>query len=174
MMVCLFLTGPGDVALPPLSPVGALQMTGQDTYTSSVTMTTGNHGDTFTCMASNGAATTTKNYTLLSALPPSNITWQQVAPSVVTLSWTQPEGGAPVRSYTMAALFGNGVVAAYTTLKSRSRETMIQRLIDDGREYRVTLVAMSDQLPGVASFTFFLSEWQWAIIRTAPVSGSGL
>ena len=154
------------MAYSPPSPVGTLHMSGRDTYRSSVTKTTGNHGDTFTCTASNGASTATRNHTLSSAFPPTNITWQQVAPSVITLSWDQPNGGAPVRSYTIAALYGNGVVVTYMTLKPRSRQTMIQRLVDDGREYRVTVMAMSDHLPGVASLSVFLSErGRGALIR---------
>ena len=74
------------------------------------------------------------------------------------VSWGQPVGGAPVRSYTITVIYGNGVVAGYMTLKPRSRQTMIQRLVDDRRKYKVTVMAMSDQLPGVTSFTAFLSK----------------
>ncbi|CAI8031560.1 hypothetical protein GBAR_LOCUS17912, partial [Geodia barretti] len=130
-------TGPrGEVYNPPVA-VGTLQRSGNDNYVASVTKTTGNHGDTFTCTASNGVSTSSRNHTLSSALPPTNITWTQIASSVIKVSWAQPEGGAPVRSYTITVIYGNGVVAAYMTLKPRSRQTMIQRLVDDERKYRV-------------------------------------
>ena len=85
-------TGPEDVVIQPLSPVGTPQGRGEDTYKSSVTRATGNHGDTFICMASNGASMATANYTISAALPPANVTVNQVAPSVLNIQWTQPSG----------------------------------------------------------------------------------
>ena len=85
------------------------------------------------------------------------------------MSWAQPEGGAPVRSYTITVIYGNGVVAAYMTLKPRSRQTMIQRLVDDERKYRVSVMAMSDHLPGVTSFTAFLSIYSHCSTHTSYV-----
>ena len=85
-------TGPEDVVIQPLSPVGTPQGRGEDTYKSSVTRATGNHGDTFICMASNGASMATANYTISAALPPANVTVNQVAPSVLDIQWTQPSG----------------------------------------------------------------------------------
>ena len=55
---------------------------------------------------------------------------------------------------------GSGVVAAYLTVKARSRSVVLQGLVNDGRNYTVSVVAMSDHLPGMATFTAALSEWQ--------------
>ena len=80
------------MSLQSLSPVGVLGGRGQDTYVSSVTRTTGNHGDTFICTASNGASVGVANYTISAALPPTIVTWQQVALSVIRVEWAQPVG----------------------------------------------------------------------------------
>ena len=57
-------TGPGGESFAQLAAVGESRARGQDTYRSSVTKNNGSHGDTFHCMASNGASTDTKTYTL--------------------------------------------------------------------------------------------------------------
>ena len=151
-------SGPEGERLVTLSPVGTLERRGLDTYSATVTRSTGNHGDMYTCTASNGASSSTRNYTISAVLAPTNVTWEQITPSVIRIQWLQPDGGAPVHSYTITALFGKGVVAAHMTLKPRNRDVTIQRLVNDGRPYTVSIMAMSDGLPGVATFTVSLSE----------------
>ena len=56
--------GPNRESLMALTAVGTPQRRGFDIYRSTVTRTTGNHGDTYTCTASNGASTSTRNYTI--------------------------------------------------------------------------------------------------------------
>ena len=77
--------GPEGERLATLSPVGTLERRGLDTYSATVTRTTGNHGDVYTCMASNGASSSTRNYTISAALAPTNVTWEQITPSVIRI-----------------------------------------------------------------------------------------
>ena len=72
--------------------MGVTEGKGQDTYRASVTRSSGRDGDVFVCMATNGASSDTVNYTLSAALSPTNITWEQVAPSVLLVRWIQPLG----------------------------------------------------------------------------------
>ena len=100
-------SGPGNEAYDPPAAVGTLRRYGQDTYTTSVTKTTGNHGDTFTCTASNGASMSTRNYTLSSALPPSNVTWEQIAPSVIKVRPKKKLNSTAQRIQLMRSIFSN-------------------------------------------------------------------
>ena len=94
------------------------------------------------------------------AAAPSNVSWRQVAPSVIQVEWDQSDEGAEVKGYTVMAVYGGGVVATYLTLKSHVRSATIQRLVNDGREYTVTIVASSEHIPGLVTFTAQLRECQ--------------
>ena len=67
-MKCLELMfsppGPNGESLDKLAGVEPLQMRGRDTYTATITRSGGNNGDTYYCMASNGASTSSRNYTI--------------------------------------------------------------------------------------------------------------
>ena len=163
LCVCVCnITGPDGEGQGTLSPVGTLERRGLDTYRASVTKTTSNHGDTYTCTASNRVSSSTKSYAIATALAPTNVTWEQIAPTVIYIRWLQPEGGAPVHNYTIIALFGEGFVEQNLTLNTHCREVTIQQL--DGSLYTISIIAMSDDLPGVANFTAHLSEWLYYVL----------
>ena len=88
-------------------------------------------------------------YCFTVAGPPTITSAEQVSPgTTIRVSWSAPAEGAPVTGYRVFYT-SNGVTES-RSVGRRVTSTNLNRLVNDGRSYTITVEATSEHLSGVS------------------------